>query len=61
MTNKEISKTWESNLLPYIKLQENGTVDILKRKESFKNWVGILIERGNISSRENVEYKGSEI
>ena len=61
MTNLEISKTWEANLLPYTKILENGKKDIAKRKESFNNWVEILIERGNIDSADGVEYVGKEI
>ena len=61
MTNQEISKTWEANLLMYVKIIENGTRDINARKESFNNWVEILIERGNIDSPDGVEYVGKEI
>lgn len=61
MTNQQISKTWEVNLLPYVKIMENGNVDKEKRAESFNNWVDILIERGNINSVDGVEYIGNEI
>jgi len=63
MTNKQISKTWEINLLPYVKIQENGVINIQKRKESFKNWIDILVERGNITNKETkrIKYIGSQL
>ena len=61
MTNKEISTTWEMNLLPYVKIVESGVRNTKARKKSFKNWIEILVERDNIENTKDVLYVGNEI
>jgi len=56
MTKSEVYQTWRANYLPYLIAFGKGDDD--KACEiSLHNWIDTLVETGNITKEQSIEYK----
>ena len=56
MTKSEVYQTWRTNYLPYLIAFGKGDDD--KACEiSLHNWIDTLVETGNITKEQSIEYK----